>query len=228
MIVLLDGPEWLITTDPKNIGREGRWFDLVLRRFDVHSRDGKIDIEFVDRCPPSGACFSRMRVYDARNRLVAEDSVATRSLNRVGWLALATKGELTDLHGGFGYYRKDDWAKKHPVFDGMPAGGIMDYTFHREIIPDIVYSGHDGQDEAIAGSLKPTFGYASGTLVSAHRLGAGFFVLSTLKIRENLGRYPAAERLLRNMLNYASANLDRAPEPLPTDFDNYLKAIRYR
>jgi hypothetical protein len=41
-------------------------------------------------------------------------------------------------------------------------------------------------------------------MVSVYRLGEGRFVLNTLRIREQLGRHPAAERLLRNMLRYAA------------------------
>ena len=39
--------------------------------------------------------------------------------------------------------------------------------------------------------------------VGVYRLGAGCFVLNTLRVRENLGPNPVAERLLRNLLRYA-------------------------
>ena len=48
-----------------------------------------------------------------------------------------------------------------------------------------------------------------GLLVSVHKLQAGRFLLNTLRIRENLGRDPAAERLLRNMLRYAAVDPGR-------------------
>ena len=33
-----------------------------------------------------------------------------------------------------GYYRACRWAKKHPMFDGLPCGGMMDYLVFRNII----------------------------------------------------------------------------------------------
>ena len=52
--------------------------------------------------------------------------------NKVGWLPLTNKGSLTGVRGWL--YLKDEWAKRHPIFDGLPAGGLMDYTFYREQI----------------------------------------------------------------------------------------------
>jgi hypothetical protein len=100
-------------------------------------------------------------------------------------------------------YHKDDWAKQHRIFAGLPAGGLLDYTFYRDIIPDIAWVGEDPPDEAIAGGINASQGYSSGLMLSGHRLGEGRFILNTLLIRENLGSHPVAERLLRNLLNYA-------------------------
>ena len=58
-----------------------------------------------------------------------------------------------------------------------------------------------------------------------HRLGAGRFILNTLAIRENLGRHPAAERLLRNMLAIAGAG---AGEPLAEAPAEQCLAVRPR
>ena len=38
---------------------------------------------------------------------------------------------------------------------------------------------------------------------------------------------PSAERLLRNLLNYAARDLDKPPTDLPADFQQQLKAIGY-
>lgn len=64
--------------------------------------------------------------------------------------------------------------------------------------------------------------------VFAETPGAGRFIVNTLRIRENLGTDPAAERLLRNMLNYATPDLIQSPIALPAEFDQPLKAIGYR
>ena len=63
--------------------------------------------------------------------------------------------------------------------------------------------------------------------MAVYRLGAGRFILNNLKIRENLGRDPVAERLLRNMLDYAASDVDKPLAELPADFASHLKAIGY-
>jgi hypothetical protein len=44
--------------------------------------------------------------------------------------------------------------------------------------------------------------YGSGIHVAVYHHVSGRFILNNLKIRENLGKDPVAERLLRNMINY--------------------------
>ena len=111
-------------------------------------------------------------------------------------------GEFTPFHSWL--YLKDEWAKHHPIFAGLPAGGLMDTTFYREIIPDILLVPKNPPAEAVAGAIKASQDYSSGLMVSVHRHGQGHFILNTLLIRENLGQHPAAEQLLRNLLNYAA------------------------
>ena len=142
------------------------------------------------------------------------------------WLPLVNKGAPITIRGWL--YLKDEWAKRHPIFEGLPAGGLMDYTYYREIIPDIVLSGQDPPAEAVAGAIKASQGYASGLTVSVYKLGKGRFILNTLRIRGNLGRHPAAERLLRNMLRYAARDVKKPPADLPPDFDKQLKALGYK
>ena len=87
--------------------------------------------------------------------------------------------------------------------NGHPSGGLMDYTFYREIIPDVVLVGQDPPAEAVAGAIKASQDYSSGLMLAVYESGAGRFILNSLLIRENLGSNPAAGRLLRNLLNYA-------------------------
>ena len=62
---------------------------------------------------------------------------------------------------------------------------------------------------------------------AAYNFGAGRFVFNALHIRESLGTDPVAERLLRNLLNYAVRDLDQPVAELPADFNEQLKAIGY-
>lgn len=142
-----------------------------------------------------------------------------------GWLPLVHKGKLVSLP--VWVYHKDDWAKNHPIFEGMPAGCVLDHTFYREVIPSLGWSGQDVPAEVVAGAINTASGYDSGLSVSVWNLGAGRIVLNTLRIRENLGRDPVAERLLRNMLRHIARDAQKPPVPLPADFDQQLKAIGY-
>jgi hypothetical protein len=129
----------------------------------------------------------------------------------LGWLPLANKGTASPIHGWL--YLKDEWAKRHPIFDGLPSGGLMDYTFYREIIPDLVLSGQDPPAEAVSGAIKASQDYSSGLMLAVHEFGKGRIILNTLLIRENLGSHPAADRLLLNLLRYAARETANPSDP---------------
>jgi hypothetical protein len=148
----------------------------------------------------------------------------------LGWLPLPNKGTL-GMVSEFTFpqvYPKDEWVKKHPLFEGLPCGGLMDYTFYREILPDYRYWGQDIPAEAVAGAFRTSCpGHHSELMLSVHNLGAGRFILNSLRVRQALGQDPTAERLLRNMLRYAGSVVAR-PAALPgADERERLKAIGY-
>ena len=70
--------------------------------------------------------------------------------------------------------------------------------------------------------------YSSGLMVAVHELGAGRFILNTMRVREELGRHPAAERLLRNLLRYAARDAGKPLADLPAGFDAALKTLGYQ
>ena len=141
------------------------------------------------------------------------------------WLPLANKGTRRSLDNWL--YHKDDWAKNHPIFDGLPAGCILDHTSYREVLPTTVWAGQDVPAEVVAGSINAALGYSSGLTVAVYKLGAGRFTLNTLHVREHLGDDPVAERLLRNMLRHAARDTDQPPAALPADFETQLKVLGY-
>jgi hypothetical protein len=151
--------------------------------------------------------------------------VFNKGNNATGWLPLVNKPSLVTLNTWL--YHKDDWAKNHPIFDGLPAGCVLDHTFYREVISNRGWSGQDVPAEVVAGSIDTSLGYASALTVAVYNLGAGRFTLNTLRICENLGSDPAAERLLRNMLRHAARDASKPLGDLPTDFDAQLKAMEY-
>ena len=160
------------------------------------------EVILVSKTPPA---FEELwkRVEHGATVVFLSPEVLKKGNQPLGWLPLANKGTASPIQGWL--YLKDEWAKRHPIFDGLPSGGLMDYTFYREIIPDVVLSGQDPPAEAVAGAIKASQDYSSGLMVAVYESGAGRFILNTLLIRENLGTNPVAERLLRNLLNYAAS-----------------------
>jgi hypothetical protein len=118
------------------------------------------------------------------------------------WLPVKDKCQLGTINGWL--YLKDEWAKAHPIFDGLPANCLMDYTYYREIIPDRLWFTKVPPDQAVAGAIKASQDYTAGLTMAVYGFGKGRIILNTLRIRDNLGKHPVAERLLRNMLNYAA------------------------
>ena len=142
-----------------------------------------------------------------------------------GWLPRTDKGRFEEISSWL--YHKDEWAKKHPIFSGLPTG-LMDYTFYRDIIPDIAWTRAEVPDEVVAGCIDTAAWYAAGLFVGVQRLGEGRFVLNTLKLRENLGTVPWADWLVLNMLNDAARDIQKPAVRLPDNFEEQLKAMGYK
>ena len=160
------------------------------------------EVILVSRVPPDFEDLWR-RVAQGATAVLLSPEVLQKGDQPLGWLPLGNRSNVVTIRGWL--YLKDEWAKRHPIFDGLPCGGLMDYTYYREIIPDAVLVGQDPPAEAVAGAIKASQDYSSGLLVAVYKSGSGRFILNTLLIRENLGSHPAAERLLRNLLNYAGS-----------------------
>ncbi len=187
------------------------------------------ELILVSAIPPEGGAeaWKKLVRHIARGASVVflSPSVFKRDDDPVGWLPLRHKGSLSTLMGWL--YHKDEWAKRHPVFDGLPCGGMMDYAFYRQIIPDAVFSGLQPPTQAIAGANNASFDYSSGLMLAEYRFGEGRFFLNTLLIRENLTNNPVAERLLRNLINYAAQDVEKPLAKLPDDIDTQLKGLGY-
>jgi hypothetical protein len=177
---------------------------------------------------PGGApVFRELAQRIARGSAVVflSPAVFAKGDQPAAWVPLAKKGNLVGLPSWL--YHKDEWAKNHPIFDGLPAGGLMDYTFYREIISDTAFVGQDAPAEVVAGATNTSQDYSAGLTVSGNSLGAGQFILNTLLVRENLGRNPAADRLLLNMLRHAARDVSKPLVDLPADFETQLQSMGY-
>jgi hypothetical protein len=138
------------------------------------------------------------------------------------WAPIASPVAAQLAHTPNFYFRADPWAKEHPVFAGLPCGGIMDYTFFRDIISSTVLRNLPPTMEAICGAIQTSGGgddYQSDLLIAAHSLGAGSFILNSLNIRDNISRVPAADQLLFNLLAHAAKNTHQPISDLPPNFD---------
>jgi hypothetical protein len=165
------------------------------------------------------------RIHRGSTAVFLTPDVFARGQQTTAWLPLKNKGRLAKISRWL--YHADDWAKRHAIFEGVPSGGLLDYAFYRELIPDVVWADQDPPAEAVAGAINASQGYDSGLLTAVHGFGEGRFILNTFRIRENLGSHPAAERLLRNMLRYSARDVDKPPADIPADFDARLKEIGY-
>jgi len=168
------------------------------------SEPSQHEVILVSKAP---AAFDELwrRVQRGATAIFLSPEVLKKGDEPLGWLPLANKGTVADLKIWGGLYLKDEWAKRHPIFDGLPSGGLMDYTFYREIIPGTALSGQDTPAEAVAGAIKASQDYSSGLMVAVYESGAGRFILNTLLIRENLRTNPVADRLLLNLIHYADS-----------------------
>ena len=200
------------------------------RQFSSAAPAGRELILAAARPPAPGgtAAFAELACHMARGSSVVflSPAVFAQGNDRTAWLPLARKGNFAGLPSWL--YHKDEWAKQHAIFDGLPAGGLLDYTFYRELIPQSAFIDLDPPTETVAAAIDASCGYSSGLLVVVYPLGAGEFVLNSLQIRENLGRHPAADRLLLNMLRFAARKTHQPLVPLPADFDDQLKRLNYQ
>ncbi len=166
--------------------------------------------------------------------------------NSTRWLPIVNKGVIESMDHVAGYYRADRWAKRHPIFEGMPAGGMMDYMYFRNIISQDALSQEYSQGaksgyafvekssaltypaETVCGATRICNNYCSGIHVGVWDFGQGRFIVNTLHIGENLGKDPAADRLFCNMLNFASIDMNKPMTKLPEDFNRKLTEIGYQ
>jgi hypothetical protein len=85
----------------------------------------------------------------------------------------------------------------------------MDMDYYGPVIPHEVFADIDTPDDTIAAAFATGYydlpdGYGSSILIGAWKSGSGRFILSTPYLLENLDTHPAADRLLLNLIEYAS------------------------
>jgi hypothetical protein len=69
--------------------------------------------------------------------------------------------------------------------------------------------------------------FAQTCLLRNARLLLGCVVLNSLKLRDNIGKVPAADRLLLNLMNYAAKDVDKPVSELPADFNDQMSKMGF-
>ena len=121
------------------------------------------------------------------------------------WLPLEKKGVCKTFHDWL--YHKDCVAKRHPIFEGLQAGAILDWDYYDQLIGHEIFQGQDTPDETVVAAFAAGYccpgGYDCGVMAGSYKLGAGRLVLNSLNILEQLDQHPAADRLLLNFVRFA-------------------------
>ncbi len=146
------------------------------------------------------------------------------------YLPLANRGKLDEDSAGY-FWGRDDIAKPHPIFESLPSRCVMDLSFYRDIIPSKSFLELDEKAEVIVHCFalgRPGGqGYWSAANLVMYRFGEGTIIVSTLRLLETLGRHPAADRMVLNLLTYASGVSKDPLTPLSTDLAAQLDAVGY-
>lgn len=161
------------------------------------------------------------------------------------WLPLAQKGIIEDMDVVGGYYRADRWSKAHPIFNGLPSGGMMDYKFYRHVLVpyalsqeynvqskrmhtwDEVSEPLDYPDETVCGATRISHTYCLGVHLGIWKFGEGKFIVNTLNIADHLSKDPAADKLFQNMLGFADSLIKSQQASLPSNFTEMLQDIDF-
>ncbi|MBN2294886.1 MAG: hypothetical protein JXM70_20835, partial [Pirellulales bacterium] len=127
----------------------------------VAGKQNARDVILVSGTPPTNEAEARhdlvRQIARGSTAIFLTPAVVAKGNDPVGWLPLANKGRLFAYIGWV--YLKDEWCKNHSIFDGLPCGDLMDYTFYREIIPDRMWSSPEPPAEAVAGGINTSMGY---------------------------------------------------------------------
>lgn len=205
----------------------GGFHRAVIRRFSARPLEGRIEIKMIPK--NNAPSISRLRVFDETGEQIAYDDAYQERKNTNYWLPLENKGKIYEL--GDWLYHKECVARRHPLFEGLPAPGILDWDYYGPVISSSLFDGLDAPDDIAAAAFAVGYpcpdGYVSALMLASYPFGAGRFILNAFRIVENLDTHPAADRLMLNLIRYAGTFCREPLQPLPKNFDAMLKSIGY-
>src|SRR5262249_20093158 len=141
---------------------------IPVRRFSAQKPTAR-EVILVGRAAPTGdqaQAFQDLaeRIAGGATAIFLDPHIFDSAGQPAGLHWLGKAGALIPLPGNV--YHKDDWIKQHPIFDGLPSGGLMDTTFYRELVSDTAWSLPEAPAEAVAGGIYAFTQYLSGLTVA--------------------------------------------------------------
>ena len=127
--------------------------------------------------------------------------------------------------------------RAHPVFEGLPVGDFMGQVYLNVCATETMQGlnappvvGSLSFDWGQHGNSRPDYRgpreVSWGTDVGEATLGKGRVLLSTLRLLGNLEKDPVAERLLYNMVRWATASMGRV-DPAGDSFQRKLEKHKF-
>jgi len=128
-----------------------------------------------------------------------------------GWLSPGIAGRFSQFNDWL--YHKECVSKRSPVFDGMSGPGVMDWDYYGPVISSLLFEPEQESDEVIAAAFAVGYpcegGCTSGMMMGAYPIGSGTALINTFHILENIGKHPAADRMLINLIRWAARKARR-------------------
>jgi hypothetical protein len=104
-------------------------------------------------------------------------------------------------------YHKEVLARRHAIFTGLPSGALLDWYVYGQVIGGDVFDCAETPQEVIAASFAAGYscpgGYDSAVVIGSTPMGRGRVTFSALRVLDYVGRHPAADRLLANVVAWA-------------------------
>jgi len=96
--------------------------------------------------------------------------------------------------------------KPSAAFDGLQTG-LLNWSYYGHVAGHGIYDFKAAPDEVAAAAFAVGYccrgGYDSGVVLAALNRGNGRIILNSMQVLEWLGRHPAADRLLVNLIGWA-------------------------
>ncbi len=101
-------------------------------------------------------------------------------------------------------YHHDCVGKRHPIFNGLQSGGILDWNYWGAVVGHAWFDMPDSSCEVVAAGFAVGYccegGFNSGVLIGKQQCGKGSLIFNSLPVLNFIGKHPVADRLLINMV----------------------------